>query len=82
MCGASAIKTFFLKRMMCSEKDKPFFAYIQTSGNHRPYNQTIPENETGFEKKFVPDDELNKYGFESLDEYNCFRYSDYCIQKF
>lgn len=64
------------------KKDKPFFAYIQTSGNHRPYNQTIPENETGFEKKFVSDDELNKYGFESLDEYNCFRYSDYCIQKF
>ncbi len=64
------------------KKGKPFFAYIQTSGNHRPYNQTIPLNETEFEKKVVPDEVLNKYGFESLDEYNCFRYSDYCIQKF
>lgn len=25
---------------------------------------------------------MNKYGFESLDEFNCFRYSDYCFQKF
>jgi len=64
------------------KKDKPFFAYIQTSGNHRPYNQTIPANEKKFEKKIVPDEVLNKYGYESLDEYNCFRYSDYCIQQF
>lgn len=64
------------------KKDKPFFAYIQTSGNHRPYNKTIPPGEKEFEMKFVPDDVLNKYGFESLDEYNCFRYSDFCIQKF
>jgi phosphoglycerol transferase MdoB-like AlkP superfamily enzyme len=62
--------------------DKPFFAYIQTSGNHRPYNMTIPESDTDFVKKNVSEEELNKYGFESLDEYNCFRYADYCIQKF
>ena len=63
-------------------KKSPFFAYIQTSGNHRPYNKTIPESDTDFVKKFVPDEELNKYGFESVDEYNCFRYSDYCFRKF
>jgi phosphoglycerol transferase MdoB-like AlkP superfamily enzyme len=62
--------------------NKPFFAYIQTSGNHRPYNMTIPESDTDFVKKTVSEEELNKYGFESLDEYNCFRYSDYCIRKF
>ncbi len=61
---------------------KPFFAYIQTSGNHRPYNKTIPENEEGFTKKSIPDEELQRYGFESIDEYNCFRYSDFCIEKF
>ncbi len=64
------------------KKDKPFFAYIQTSGNHRPYNKTIPPEDTGFVKVFVPDIALKKYGFESLDEYNCFRYSDYCFRKF
>lgn len=64
------------------KKDKPFFAYIQTSGNHRPYNRTIPESDTGFKRVFLPDDELKKYGFESLDEFNSFRYSDYCIRQF
>lgn len=62
--------------------NKPFFAYIQTSGNHRPYNMTIPESDTDFVKKDILLEELKRYGFESLDEYNCFRYSDYCIQKF
>ncbi|MBK7562295.1 MAG: sulfatase-like hydrolase/transferase [Chitinophagaceae bacterium] len=63
-----------------SRKTKPFFAYIQTSDNHRPY--TIPESDTDFEKVFVEDAELKKNGFESLKEYNCFRYSDYCFRKF
>lgn len=62
------------------KKDKPFFAYIQTSDNHRPY--TIPESDADFVKTFVTDEELKKYGFESLKEYNCFRYSDYCFKKF
>ncbi len=64
------------------QMNKPFFAYIQTSGNHRPYNRTIPAADTDFVKKFVPDEELKRLGFESLDELNCFRYADYCIQKF
>lgn len=76
-------KELFLEaNELFSKKDKPFFAYIQTSGNHRPYDRTIPKNETGFMPAFVPDTELKKYGFESLDEYNCFRYSDYCFRKF
>jgi phosphoglycerol transferase MdoB-like AlkP superfamily enzyme len=64
------------------KKDKPFFAYIQTSGNHRPYNKTIPITDTDFIRKSVSEAELKKYGFESEDEYNCFRYSDYCFRSF
>jgi phosphoglycerol transferase MdoB-like AlkP superfamily enzyme len=30
----------------------------------------------------VADEELKKYGFGSLPEFNAFRYSDYCFQKF
>ena len=30
----------------------------------------------------MPDDTLKKYGFESVEEYNSFRYADYCFQKF
>ena len=62
------------------KQDKPFFAFIQTSDNHRPY--TIPKKDSDFVKKFVPDIELKKYGFESLDEFNSFQYSDYCFRKF
>jgi phosphoglycerol transferase MdoB-like AlkP superfamily enzyme len=65
-----------------SKKDKPFFGYIQTSGNHRPYNKTIPVSDTDFKRAYVSDEQLKQYGFESLDEFNCFRYSDYCFRKF
>ncbi len=64
------------------KKDKPFFAYIQTSGNHRPYNRIIPESDTDFKRVTVPEADLKRYGFESLDEFNGFRYSDYCFRKF
>jgi phosphoglycerol transferase MdoB-like AlkP superfamily enzyme len=62
--------------------DKPFFSYIQTAGNHRPYNKTIPATDAGFVRLPANEAELKKYGFESVDEYNCFRYSDYCFQRF
>jgi phosphoglycerol transferase MdoB-like AlkP superfamily enzyme len=61
---------------------KPFFAYIQTSGNHHPYDLSISPLDTDFKKIVVADEELNKYGFGSLQEFNAFRYSDYCFQKF
>ncbi len=80
--GISDKQLFLEANETLKKTDKPFFAYIQTSGNHRPYNRSIPVSDSDFTRKFVPDPELHKYGFESLDEYNCFRYSDYCIQKF
>lgn len=62
------------------EERKPFFAYIQTSDNHRPY--MIPSSDSDFVRMIVQEDTLKKYGFESLDEFNSFRYSDYCFRKF
>lgn len=63
------------------EKQQPFFAIIQTSDNHRPY--MVPAHDTAeFRRLFVNDEQLQKYGFESIDEYNTFRYSDYCFRKF
>ena len=74
-------KDLFLAANDVFKKEKtPFFAIVQTSDNHRPY--TIPEADKDFEQKIVPEDELVKYGFASLNEYNTFRYSDYCFQKF
>jgi phosphoglycerol transferase MdoB-like AlkP superfamily enzyme len=80
--GVSDKDLFLEANELFKKKDKPFFAYIQTSGNHRPYKLTIPKNDTDFVRVLVPDEELKKYGFESLDEFNCFRYSDYCFRKF
>lgn len=80
--GISDKDLFLEANSIFRQKSAPFFAYIQTSGNHRPYNKTIPLSDTDFVKVFEPDEVLAKYGFESLDEFNCFRYTDYCIRKF
>lgn len=61
--------------------DKPFFSIIQTAGNHRPY--TIPSVDVpDFQPLELPLDSLKKYGFESNEEFNAFRYSDYCLKRF
>lgn len=75
-------KDLFLEANTVFRHEKtPFFAYIQTSDNHRPF--MIPPRDTAeFKADFVPDEELKKYGFESLEEYHSFRYSDYCFRKF
>jgi phosphoglycerol transferase MdoB-like AlkP superfamily enzyme len=62
------------------QQTAPFFAIIQTADNHRPF--MIPAEEHDFESYYVPADTLAKYGFESLEEFNSFRYTDYCIEKF
>ncbi len=64
-----------------AKEKKPFFAVIQTADNHRPY--TIPEEDRkDFVLQNIATDSLSKYGFSTLDEYNAFRYTDYCFQKF
>lgn len=64
-----------------AKQSKPFFAVIQTAGNHRPY--TIPaEDKNEFKLVNVPKDSLAMHGFESNEELNAFRYTDFCFQKF
>lgn len=58
----------------------PFLAVIQTSGNHRPY--TIPEVNHGFVHDERDTAELRRFGFESGEEYNSFRYMDHSIGVF
>jgi phosphoglycerol transferase MdoB-like AlkP superfamily enzyme len=63
------------------QQTKPFFAVIQTADNHRPY--TIPaEDKAAFKMLQFPVDSLKMYGFESNDEMNAFRFTDYCYQQF
>lgn len=64
-----------------ARQQQPFFAVIQTAGNHRPY--TIPSEDLGeFTPVTVPEDSLMNHGFESNEELNAFRYTDFCFRKF
>jgi phosphoglycerol transferase MdoB-like AlkP superfamily enzyme len=80
--GISDKELFLEANSVFKQLDKPFFAYIQTSGNHRPFDKAMAASDTDFIKLKIPIEELKKYGFESLDEFNAFRYFDYCVQKF
>ena len=62
------------------KEKKPFFAFIQTAGNHRPY--TIPGDRRGFELAHVDDAALHDNGFDSLAAYNGLRFLDYALQSF
>ncbi|MEI9809395.1 MAG: sulfatase-like hydrolase/transferase [Bacteroidota bacterium] len=78
--GISDKDLFLQANEVFKKENKPFFAIVQTSDNHRPY--MVPATDTDFEKVEISDELLQKYGFESPDEYNTFRYSDYCFKKF
>jgi len=78
--GISDKNLFFEANKVFIQKSTPFFAIIQTADNHRPF--MIPQEDRDFEKLVISKDSLKMFGFESLDEFNSFRYSDYCFQKF
>jgi phosphoglycerol transferase MdoB-like AlkP superfamily enzyme len=63
-----------------SRQTQPFFALVQTADNHRPF--TIPQQDSDFVRKTMDPELLKKWGFESQEEYNAFRYFDYCVQHF
>ncbi|MFN0006998.1 MAG: LTA synthase family protein [Planctomycetota bacterium] len=69
----SAVETF-------DASPQPFFAFIQTSGNHRPY--TIPADSPGFGLADVDEETLRRSGFDSLEAYNGFRLLDYSLGRF
>ena len=58
-------------------KDKSFFAYLQTSGNHRPF--TIPKDNDGFEALDLPLEQVQQAGSRSVEQYNAVRLLDFNI---
>ncbi len=65
------------KRLNELPDDKPFVAFIQLAGNHRPF--TIPDEDIGFKLKQVDEDKLKKWGYLGLDQYNAIRLMDYNV---
>ncbi len=63
-----------------AQKKQPFFAIIQTADNHRPFD--LYKKDPQFKGKKIAKEQLEKFGFDSEDEYNTFRYSDFCFENF
>ena len=80
--GISDLSLFREANAVLKDSTQPFFAIIQTSGNHRPY--TIPDDNEGFEvwpEEDLPGD-IQNYGFASIEELNSFRFMDHSIGHF
>lgn len=60
---------------------KPFIAFIQTAGYHRPF--TIPEENEGFTYAPSPSKEvLDAWGFSGEAEYQALRFIDHVLMRF
>jgi len=78
--GISDKNLFLEANKIFKNEKRPFFSIIQTADNHRPF--MIPEEDKDFNKIFPSTDSLVKFGFETPEEFNAFRYADYCIKEF
>ncbi len=78
--GIDDASLFIESNWVLRKQTKPFFAIIQTSGNHRPYH--IPEESYGFSRRQEDIKTLKKNGFISVDEFNAFRFLDHSVGHF
>ena len=78
--GVSDVVLFDKADTVLRDEKKPFFAFIQTSGNHRPFG--IPDDHPGFELAQVDDAVLAANGFDGLPAYNGMRYLDFALGSF
>jgi phosphoglycerol transferase MdoB-like AlkP superfamily enzyme len=78
--GVSDIVLFDKALEALGKETSPFFAFIQTSGNHRPY--TIPEDRRGFVVEEMDSAVLKDNGFDSPAAYNGMRFLDYSLEFF
>jgi membrane-anchored protein YejM (alkaline phosphatase superfamily) len=62
------------------EKRRPFWAYVQTSGNHPPF--TIPAHHKEFHPQALDEATLKQNGFTGNDEFNAVRLMDFALEKF
>jgi len=75
--GISDLQLFEEANRVLGKAQEPFFAIVHTSGNHRPY--TIPDDNRGFKTVDADEDEVKRYGFISVKEYNSFRFMDHSL---
>ena len=80
--GISDLDLFREANKRFEKKKKPFFAIIQLAGNHRPYNIPPDAKKSGFKYEHPPMAQLKRYGFHSEEEFNSFRFMDFCVGQF
>ncbi len=78
--GISDLNLFKEANEVLQHEQAPFLAFIQTSGDHRPY--TIPDDSDDFKVLDTPDEVVQQHGFQSNKEYNAYRLLDYSIGRF
>jgi len=78
--GVSDVVLFDKAEKTLSGQKQPFFAFIQTSGNHRPFG--IPDDHPGFELAGADEAKLAENGFDGLPAYNGMRYLDFALGSF
>src|SRR5882672_5692608 len=78
--GVSDVVLFDKAHKTLAKEKKPFFAFIQTSGNHRPFG--IPDDHPGFELAQADATRLAENGFDGLAAYNGMRYLDFALGSF
>jgi phosphoglycerol transferase MdoB-like AlkP superfamily enzyme len=78
--GISDLALFQEANAVLKQQKKPFFAIIQTAGNHRPF--TIPKDNDGFVTRSLDSKTLDKNGFESAEAWNAFRLLDHSLGRF
>jgi phosphoglycerol transferase MdoB-like AlkP superfamily enzyme len=78
--GVSDVSLFEQAHRTFGSARGPFFAFIQTSGNHRPY--TIPRDPPGFELMELDSATLRANGFGNLAAYNGLRFLDHALGRF
>jgi phosphoglycerol transferase MdoB-like AlkP superfamily enzyme len=78
--GVSDVVLFDKAHKTLREEKRPFFAFIQTAGNHRPFG--IPDDHPGFELAQADAKLLAENGFDSLAAFNGLRYLDFALGSF
>ncbi len=78
--GISDLELFDQAHQKLEVLEKPFFAFIQTAGYHKPY--TIPQDKKGFQSKQITEQQIKDYGYTSADEFNALRFADHALGHF
>jgi len=78
--GISDVDLLLQAHDSLQKETRPFWAYIQTSGNHPPF--TIPTHLKDFQQESRSPEALKAAGFVSNEEFNAVRLMDYSLRRY